>query len=228
MIEHALFPTLVCEFDYPEAANFKPVFYEHIFKYMTPEGYSSEFTNHVNIHHEKAFEPFFRYAMYCVKQYTKRLHIDNDKFQFNLVKTWLNVKKDNSTPKHAHGDAHISFTYYVNIPNSFSRPLRFYNHERPHEPYPGSIRWNNTKDVWDQFNAATWSFHPREGQLFVFPSNLVHDTLGQSDDQLDEGNPTVDKLSENRICLAADIVMTYKKQTASPLGLQPIENWRTF
>ena len=228
MIEHSLFSTLVCEFDYPDAHAFKKIFYDKIFDYMTPEGYSNEFTGHVNIHHEKAFEPFFRYAVYCVRQYTDRLHIDNDKFDFNLVKTWLNIKKDNSTPRHAHGDAHISFTYYVNVPTTFTRPLRFYNHERPHEPYPGSVRWNNTKDVWDLFNAQTWSFPPKEGHLFVFASNLVHDTVGQSDQTKDEGSPTIEKLNENRICLAADIVLTYKKQTASPLGLQPVSNWRQF
>jgi hypothetical protein len=228
MIEHSLFPTLVCEFEYPESKKFKSIFYENIHNYMTPDGYSSEFTGHVNIHHEPTFEPFFKYAMYCVKQYTKRLHIDNSKFNFNLVKTWLNTKKDNSTPKHAHGDAHISFTYYVNVPNTFSRPIRFYNHDKMHEPYPGSLRWNNTENIWDQFNALTWSLEPKEGHMFVFPSTLVHDTLGKSDNERDEGAPTKEKLNENRICLAADIIITYNEQTASPLGLQPISNWRTF
>lgn len=228
MKEHALFPTLVCEFDYPDHAKFKPVFYEHIHKYMTSDGYSSEYTNHVNIHHEPAYEPFFKYALYCVRQYTKRLHIDNDRFDFNLVKTWLNIKKDNSTPLHWHGDAHISLTYYVNIPTSFTRPLRFHHLDRKHEPYPGAIKWNNTSGVWDAFNAYSWEFAPHEGQLFVFPSTLPHDTVGQSDQTLDEGNPTIEELNQNRICLAADIVLTYKEQTPSPLGLQPMTNWRKF
>ena len=58
MIAHDLFPTLVAEFMYPDHDKFKPVFYEHIFKYMTPEGYSNEFTAHVNIHHEENFAPY--------------------------------------------------------------------------------------------------------------------------------------------------------------------------
>ena len=120
------------------------------------------------------------------------------------------------------------FTYYVNIPETFTRPIRFHHLERKHEPYPGCIKWNNTSNVWDAFNAYTWEFPPKEGQLFVFPSSLPHDTIGQSDQSLDEGNPTIEMLNENRICLAADVVLTYKDQTASPLGLQPITNWRKF
>lgn len=228
MIRHALFPTLVCEFMYPEHELFKPVFYEHIFKYMTPEGYSNEMTNHVNIHHEPAFEPFFHFAVDCVKKYTETLHIDNSLFDFNVTKTWMNIKKDNSTNRHAHGDAHISFTYYVNIPKTFTRPIRFYNYEQRHEPYPGSIRWNNTSGIWDQFNSQTWEFNPNEGNLFVFASNLVHDTVGSSDSQIDEGTPTPEKLDENRVCLACDVLLTYKVQTPSPLGIQPVENWRRF
>jgi hypothetical protein len=100
--------------------------------------------------------------------------------------------------------------------------------ERKHEPFPGSIKWNNTKNVWDELNSYSWEFAPKEGQLFVFPSTLPHDTVGQSDETIDEGNPTIEMLNENRICLAADIVLTYKEQTPHPLGLQPISNWRTF
>lgn len=227
MIEHPLFPTLICEFNYDKKDEFKQFFYQKIFDYMTPEGYSNEFTGHVNIHHEETFKSFFVFAVECARQYARRLHIDTDKFDFNLVKTWMNIKKDDSTPLHAHGDAHISFTYYVNVPDSFVRPIRFYNYDRRHEPYPGSIKWNNPTDSWDWLNAHTWQFAPVEGQLLVFPSTLPHDTVGKTDG-LDKGNPTVEELNENRICLAADILLTYKDKTASPLGVQPVSNWRQF
>jgi len=227
MIEHALFPTLVCEFHYDKKDEFKQLFYQNIFDYMTPEGYSNEFTGHVNIHHEKSFTPFFKYAINSAKQYAARLHIDVDRFDFNLIKTWMNIKKDDSTPHHAHGDAHISFTYYINVPDTFVRPIRFYNHVYRHEPYPGSISWNNTSKTWDWFNAYTWEFNPVEGQLLVFPSTLSHDTVGKTNGE-DKGNPTVEELNENRIRLAADILLTYKDKTASPLGVQPVSNWRQF
>jgi len=55
MREHALFPTLLAEFEYPDKDNFKQIFYGKIFDYMSPEGYSNEFTGHVNLHHEPTF-----------------------------------------------------------------------------------------------------------------------------------------------------------------------------
>jgi hypothetical protein len=61
----------------------------------------------------------------------------------------------------------------------------------------------------------------------VFPSTLPHDTIGQTKGQ-DKGNPSVEELNENRICLAADILLTYKDKAASPLGVQPVKNWRQF
>jgi len=228
MIEHALFPTLVCEFDYPRKDLFKRTFYDRIFDYMTDDGYSNEFTGHVNIHHEESFLPFFQFAIDCVKQYASRLHIDNERFDYNITKTWLNIKKENSTNLHHHRDAHISFTYYVNVPESFSRPIRFHNYEHRNEPYSGSILYNNTSNTWDEINAYSWQFNPKEGQMFVFPSSLPHDTIGQNDSSIDSGTTNEQELSQNRICLAGDIVMTYKENTRSPLGVQPISNWRTF
>jgi hypothetical protein len=145
MKEHALFPTLVCEFEYPEAAEFKSVFYQHIFEHMTPEGYSSEYTGH--------------------EQYLDRLHIDRKLFDVSIVKTWMNITKDRPTPLHNHGDAHISFTYYINIPDEVKKPIRFYNHTYRHEPYPGSMKFNNTSNQWDWFNSYTWQFDPKEQKL---------------------------------------------------------------
>lgn len=228
MIEHALFPTFVAEFMYPDHDKFKPIFYQHIFKYMTPEGYSNEFTNHVNIHHEENFAPYFMFAIKCVEQYLDRLHIDKDLFDINVTKTWMNIRKEGSTGRHSHGDAHISFTYYPNVPKNFDRPIRFYNYEHRHEPYPGACRWNNTSGIWDHLNSGTWEFKPKEGNIFVFPSNLVHDTLGTPENYQDEGTPTPEKLDQQRVCMAADVILTYKDRTGSPLGIQPVENWRRF
>lgn len=227
MIEHALFPTLVCEFEYPEAAEFKAAFYQHIFDHMTPDGYSNEYTGHVNLHHDPAFNPLFTFASRCIEQYLDRLHIDRKLFDVSIVKTWMNITKDRPTPLHNHGDAHISFTYYINIPDEVKKPIRFYNHTYRHEPYPGSMKFNNTSNQWDWFNSYTWQFDPKEGQMFVFPATLPHDTVSNYD-QEESGTKSIEELSKRRICLAADAVITYKNTTASPMGLQPVENWRKF
>ena len=226
MKEHVLFPTLLAEFEYPDKDNFKQIFYDKIFNYMSPDGFSNEYTGHVNLHHEPAFESLFKFAIDSVRQYVSRLYIDPNVFEFNLVKTWMNITKNRQTPMHSHGDAHMSFTYYINIPKDFSKPIRFYNYEHRYEPFPGCIKFNNPSH-WDAFNAYTWQLEPKEGQLFVFPSNVPHDTVGQSE-QMETGCFTPNDLDQMRICLAADILMTYKERAAKPLGVQPVSNWRTF
>jgi len=226
MFEHALFPTLLTEFEYPEKDAFKNAFYQGIFKYMSPEGYSSEFTGHVNIHHEPSFEPFFKFASDCVKQYIARLHLDPNLFEYNVVKTWMNITKNRMTPMHNHADAHMSFTYYINIPKEFSKPIRFFNYNMRHEPFPGCIKFNDPSK-WDDFNAYTWQIEPQEGRLFVFPANLTHDTVGHEEEK-EPGCFTPDDLDQMRVCLACDILLTYKNKAAKPLGVQPVSNWRIF
>jgi hypothetical protein len=227
MIEHKLFPTLLTEFHYPDKDKFKEKFVKNIFKYCTPEGHSSEATGHVNLHHEKQFEGLFKFATQSAKQYVERLNIDSSKFDFNIIKTWMNIKKNAATPTHSHGDAHVSFTYYINMPPNCSLPIRFHNHATRHEPYPGSIRHNNTKQIWDELNSETWLFTPKEGQMFVFPASFPHDTIGEPFMQLESGI-TKQNILQHRLCLAGDILLTYKQKTASHLGVQPVSNWRNF
>jgi hypothetical protein len=194
---------------------------------MTPDGYSNETTNHVNIHHDESLQPLFRFATQAAIAYCEKLHIDTSRFDFFIIKTWLNIKKNAATPRHAHGDSHISFTYYANMPENCSLPIRFYDRDHRNEPYPGAIWHNNTSGVWDELNSNNWMFKPEEGSLFVFPSSLQHDTLGEPFNQLEAG-VTPETINDHRVCLAGDILMVYKQQTPSHLGIQPVSNWRNF
>ena len=127
---------------------------------------------------------------------------------------------------HNHADAHMSFTYYINIPKEFSKPIRFYNYHARHEPFPGCIKFNDPSK-WDDFNAYTWQIEPREGRLFVFPANLTHDTVGHEEAK-EPGCFTQGDLEQMRVCLACDILLTYKDKASKPLGVQPVSNWRIF
>jgi Putative 2OG-Fe(II) oxygenase len=225
MKEHALFPTLVCEFEYDQSDNFKKILFDKILGFIDPEGRSDEITGHVILHHEPAFDRLFAFATKSVEQYVSRLHIDTSLFDFNLTKTWFNLKDESVTPLHAHRDSHVSFSYYANIPDNKNHNIRFHD-EHKHEPYAGSIRWNNTSQTWDELNALTWSINPIEGHLLVFPSSLMHDTTGIANSVDTFHN--LDKLKNSRICIAGDILLTYKEKTASPLGIQPLKNWRRY
>jgi hypothetical protein len=227
MIEHKLFPTLLGEFHNPRHQEFKDIFYANIFNHMTVDGYSTETTGHVSLHLDPAFHDLFVWTTGCVQTYISRYNIDPDLFDINVIKTWMNITKDRKTPIHNHADAHISFTYYINIPSSAKRPIRFHNFHNRHEPFPGSIRHNNPLR-WDDVNSYTWEFEPAEGQLFVFPATLPHETGGDQRAIRENGCTTREQLENSRICLACDMLLTYKEVSAKAMGVQPIKNWKRF
>jgi hypothetical protein len=198
---------------------------------MNEDGISNEETKHVNLHHEAAFSGLFTFASDCARQYVSAMQLNPDIFEFNVVKTWMNITKEYATPTHNHADAHLSFTYYINLPNDCEKPIRFYNYANRHEPYPGMIKFNNPVR-WDPINSYSWQFSPIEGQMFVFPASLPHDTVGtdgaEVGSSLEQGCKTVEQLSKSRICLAGDILLTFKERANKPMGLQPVSEWRVF
>ena len=227
MIAHALFPVLVCEFHYPKHEEFKKVFLENGLKYFDKYGFSQEETGHVSIHHEPAFEELYTFMSSCIRDYLRTLHVDDNNFDINVVKSWLNVLDKRSTPKHSHRDAHISFTYYVNTPNNHKQNIVFYNYSPRMEPFDGCISNNNPNNEWDVLNSYSWSFEPKEGTIFVFPAQIMHDTSG-GPIVSDPGVKTTDDLIDRRICIASDVLLTYKEKSAKSLGVQPVSNWRKF
>lgn len=226
MISHNLFPVLVCEFQYPKHEEFKKIFFNEGLKYFDKDGFSQEETGHVSIHHEPAFEDLYTFLSGCVKNYLEALHVD-DNFDINIVKSWLNVLQNRSTPRHAHRDAHISFTYYVNTPSDYRQSIMFYNYSPRMEPFDGCIINNNSKNEWNILNSYTWSLEPKQGTIFVFPAQLMHETTG-GPIVSDPGVKTVGDLEDRRVCIASDVVLTYKEKAAKSLGIQPVSNWRKF
>jgi hypothetical protein len=55
----------------------------------------------------------------------------------------------------------------------------------------------------------------------------MHDTSG-GPIVSDPGVKTTDDLIDRRICIASDVLLTYKEKSAKSLGVQPVSNWRKF
>jgi len=229
MKTHAIFPVTVCEFNYPKANEFKNNLSKSIFKHLNDKGFSDELTGHVSIHHDPEYNDLFCFLQKCVTEYLTILNINSNNFEINFVKSWFNIIKNRNTPKHSHGDAHISITYYANVPENCIQSIKFDNYFERMEPFPGCMMWNNINNIWNPLNSYSWEFSPKQGNVFIFPSKLMHCTSGEPvKNPFDNGIKTIDDVYEHRICIASDVLLTYKNKKALPLGLQPIENWRTF
>ena len=232
MTAHHLFPTLVTDELYPHNNNFKKIFYKNIFKYMNHDGISNESTNHVNLHHEEEFAELFKFISNSAREHIKKLELDPDIFVYNIVKSWMNITKEYNTPRHNHADAHLSFGYYINIPINCDTAIRFFNENQRNDLFSSMILVNEPK-CWNYVNAYSLQFMPKEGQVFLFPAKLTHDTIGTNlkdggGSSFEKGIKNIEELSQYRICLAGDIMLTYKNRMSRPLGLQPVEDWRSF
>ena len=227
MINHALFPVLVSEFHYDYPLRFKKVFFDSVFDHLDEDGFSSERTGHVTIHHDDRYKEIYSFAVSCVKQFIKTYNVDPELFDINVVKSWLNVLGGQSNPNHNHADAHIAFVYYVHVPDTVQNSIRFYNYANRIEPYSFFCKMNNENNVWDIINSYTWQFKPIDGQLMVFPATLNHDTIGH-DEQYTGQIKMYEDLQYRRISIAGDILLTHKEKIGRHLGLQPIKNWRKF
>ena len=223
---HLIFPSYIMESHFDGHVNLKKSFKKVALSLFNEDGFSDEMTGHVTIHHEPVLSPMYKFVIQEAKKFIAGYSIDPELYEYNVVKSWMNVTKNRETQMHGHMDAHISFAYYMNVPEEAKTPIIFQNYHHKHEPYSGMARWNNPSE-WNLINSYTWMFDVREGQLMVFPSNMIHGTIHPQPGE-DAGVKNMAAFNERRVCIAGDILLTYKKKQAKPLGLQPIENWRRF
>jgi len=223
---HGLFPTLLLQAEHKDKERIREVVLKTIMKHVDADGYSEETTGHVTIHHDPMYESIFVMASELAKKYCEVMKIDPDLFDFQIVKSWFNIIKDRATPFHGHADAHLSFVYYVNIPEDCAQPIRFYASSDKYEPFPGFSKFNNPEE-WNPFNSYAWMFPALEGTMYLWPAKMNHDTIGKTNER-DPGIKSSEDAKSQRVAISGDIILTYKEKASKPLGLQPKRNWRTF
>jgi hypothetical protein len=227
-----LFPTFVGQETYQDALSFKDLIFNTIEDHLTEDGYSHELTGHLTLHHDVRYKQFFEFATRSAMQYISCLNIDPNIYDYNIVKSWFNIRKERNNSKHSHADAHLSFVYYISTPPEVKKMLCFFVKESPNQLYNGmdiNIQGFNYE------NALSWSIEVNEGQIYLFPADFGHGVIASKDDISDDitntgtkDEPIKNNVEEFRIAIAADIVLTHKEKTLISMGLQPVKNWRTF
>ena len=227
MIEHKLFPTLICEDTYENPQYFKKIFFDKMMDYVSETGYSEEDTGHVKMHLEPSYEPIYKFISEKAREYVNSLNVDANQFDFNIMKSWVNMTSVVNNNVHTHAEAHITFTYYVHVPEHAKKILKVFA-ERPfmNEVFEGFLN-NNVKE-WNDKNSLSWKFLPKDGDIFIFPARLRHSVESLNPGKFEPPVKTKNDLFLKRICIAGDILLTHKELTTNPMGLQPIKNWKVF
>ena len=239
---HRLFPTLVSEFtDFEHHEEMKEVFWKnherHAFKDDPYIAAPPEHFGMILSHADEELGPLFDNVVACAKGYVNELGADHDSYFYSIVKSFVSTNDlhTNNGP-HRHGDAHISFIYYINVPKYINQKLCMHDTTRHrYEPFEGfSMTQKTEEQPWTDVNCNFWSFDAKEGTTIIFPSNLTHSTAfcDYRDEDItqvfDKNINDLSELKQMRVSMSGDIILTSKQPNKNALGLQPTTFWRHY
>ena len=144
----------------------------------------------------------------------KALDLREEKIDLYYQRSWPIIqKKGQSVAKHRHYQSHISLSYYLKMPPN-SGGISFGMDSCPNEiapqlfhPQMGEFRREDTP-----LNSNRVTLNLEEGQIVIFPSKTLHDTVPSRD-------------SEDRISISADIVMVLKEVANIEMLMPPLGKW---
>jgi uncharacterized protein (TIGR02466 family) len=223
---HSLFPTLVTETEYPDNEEFLSIFINNCSKYFI-DGYTHEGIVSLDLHLDPNFEPLFKFLNQCAINYLNELGVDYKLFSINFTKSWLNILTKELIHRHDHRNYHLSVAYYAQVPDDADHILRLTDINKDRYPFYGI---SNNLSHKTEFSSMFYDFVPKKGTAIIFPSVLTHEAVARRDFVKERDSRIFKKedLLNRRICLASDILLTYKENQNQPYGLQPVSNWKTF
>lgn len=229
--QYNFFPTVVSKAHISTEQYNKEDVFDAVMSNLNENGQSMDFLGTVLAHHDKRLESIFTIITDTVAEHLETLKVNADDFDIHIVKSWFNIISDNVNTVHDHAEAHYSFTFYPHIAENNNRALRFHNTwSHPNEPVPGFFKTTCTE--YNMYNADAWVIPVEEGDICVFPSKLLHDTIDLvSIDNTNTTAPAItsrDMLKDARICLAGDVILTHKTLTSNHKAIQPISTWKKF
>jgi uncharacterized protein (TIGR02466 family) len=100
-------------------------------------------------------------------QYFNSVYKPNNDVKIVITQSWVNYTiKGEAHHAHIHPNSFVSGVLYIKT-NGNQDQIRFHN------PIISSIHIAPVQ--WDIFNSKIWSMNVSEGELFLFPSGLMHD-----------------------------------------------------
>lgn len=222
-----MFPTAVGSFQCDRHDEFKKIFLErmpyHCAKHENGGLYSGENSGHVYVHTDIELNELFKFISNGVQSYLDMLDFDHSRVDINIVKTWISATElDVVTPVHAHATSHLSFVYYMQMPEN-ADVISFQIRSSPNEPYYGAFdagtpRQKSMVNSYNALNSNQSSLATSEGELIVFPSTLFHGTTKVGD--MGDGQ---------RIALAGDVLLVFNETKPNyATGLFDPKTWRCF
>jgi len=208
-----IFPITLYVGKVEEHEKYKKDFYDvyHKFDYIQDERNNTVSENVGNpfIHLEESLDPLFSHIVDHARTYVYDVLNCKDIFNFIITKTWISRARNLSDEIkwHIHSTSHISFSYYVNMPEN-SHAIKFSNPHHTNSLFLAMMDDETAfkdercmvKDYCDE-NAESFHLVPPEGHVALFPSKLAHCTSAMSD-----------TFNGERLAIVGDITLTLKQE----------------
>jgi|688.fasta_scaffold312923_2 hypothetical protein len=215
-----IFPTTLYVGEIENHSGYKKIFYDKVYhkfqyKQINPKTKTinpvSENVGNPLIHLEEDLDSLFGEVCGHIKNYLQNVLNIKDIFDVAITKTWLSraQKVDHEIPPHIHSPSHISFVYYLNVPD-YSHSIQFSNQNSPNSLFPGIFaddmddeKLNMVKEYNDS-NSEIFYILPQEGTIILFPSKLPHATKSISNEFKGE-----------RLGISGDVTLILKEEYLS-------------
>lgn len=215
-----IFPTVIYVGEIENHSEYKKIFYNKIYNKFNYDQINlktktvntvSENVGNPLIHLENDLDSLFGEICGHIKNYLQNLLNTKDIFDIAITKTWLSRAQevDHEIPIHIHSPSHISFIYYLNIPDN-SHSIQFSNHNTPNSIFTGIFCNDSDGDnlnmvkEYNDLNCEIFYILPQEGNVILFPSRLPHSTKSVSDEFKGE-----------RLGISGDITLILKEEYLS-------------
>ena len=240
----SVFPTAigVDQLDQNTHVQFKEIFTQNAMRHVLRSGETGEDNGMIDIHLDPNFKPVIDYVHDRFIDYLNVFNVNTGMYDFNYVKAWMQVLREYETPPHTHSDSMYTWIYYINVPknpltakllcveNPIASMSPFMNNAN--EGYPTMFSYIDNKNL-NAFNTMVETFETHEGTFLIMPAHLKHWTIpaqGERSTYYQAPAKNIVSLKKNRVCIAGDIVLSYKEEHArgKNQGMQPVSRWLTY
>lgn len=183
--EHLLFPTPIWEYQYSDGEAFNQKLGDDILAFdwaAYKEKNDLDIDDDLNSRSEDTFIPLdqavgiMHVLQIAVEKAAEAAHQfawDLDKYDLQIQQYWANVNAPlEYNMRHNHAPNHLSGVYYVRVP-PVSGNIRFFDERRT------KIVTEPKSTIESSLSRDSYTFHPVEGMLLLFPSWLDH-IVGQN------------------------------------------------
>tara|TARA_E500000305_G_C4002817_1_gene228297 strand:+ start:374 stop:1084 length:711 start_codon:yes stop_codon:yes gene_type:complete len=123
-------------------------------------------TKQTYILNDKRLKKLKEYFLICVNEYSSRVMGMKAGVDLYITQSWANFTKEGEYHhEHAHSNSIVSGVFYVKSDNETDKI--FFHKSGYQQLQPETENFN-------VYNSSSWWYEAVEGQLFLFPSSLVH------------------------------------------------------